>query len=416
MTITKNLAKVPICIIFNKLFGVKEMKRRYFDYSATTPVDPKVLEEMVPYFTENFGNPSSVYSYGRENRKVVEEAREKLANAIGSDSKEIYFTGGGSESDNWAIKGIAMALKSKGNHIITSKIEHHAVLYVCEYLEKHGYDVTYLSVDEKGLIDLKELENAITDKTILISIMFANNEIGTIQPVKEIGEIARKHQVYFHTDGVQALGNIKINVEEMNIDMMSMSAHKIYGPKGIGALYIKKGVKIHPLIHGGAQERKKRAGTENVPGIVGFGKAVEMADNNLEDHMKKMTALRDRLIEGINKNINYVRLNGHLDKRLPGNVNMSFEFVEGEALLLSLDMIGICGSSGSACTSGSLDPSHVLLAIGLPHEIAHGSLRLSIGRYTKEEDIDYVIQELPKIIKRLRDMSPLYEKVKGGQK
>lgn len=392
------------------------MERRYFDYAATTPVDPGVLEEMLPYFKDSFGNPSSIYSYGREAKKAVEEARSKIANLIGADSKEIFFTAGGSEADNWAIKGIAMKLKDKGNHIITSKIEHHAVLHVCQYLEKHGFEVTYLPVDENGFINLKDLKNSITNKTILISIMFANNEIGTIQPVKEIGEIAKEHNIYFHTDAVQALGNTKINVNDMNIDLMSMSSHKIYGPKGVGALYIKKGVKIDPFIHGGAQERRKRAGTENVPGIVGFGKAAEIASNSLEEHIKRTVKLRDKLITGILENIDYVRLNGDPIKRLPGNVNVSIEFVEGEALLLNLDMIGVCASSGSACTSGSLDPSHVLLAIGLPHEIAHGSLRLTIGRYTKEKDIDYVIEELPKIVDKLRAMSPLYEKVKGGDK
>ncbi|RBP45534.1 cysteine desulfurase NifS [Garciella nitratireducens] len=392
------------------------MERRYFDYAATTPVDPGVLEEMLPYFKDSFGNPSSIYSYGREAKKAVEEARSKIANLIGADSKEIFFTAGGSEADNWAIKGIAMKLKDKGNHIITSKIEHHAVLHVCQYLEKHGFEVTYLPVDENGFINLKDLKNSITNKTILISIMFANNEIGTIQPVKEIGEIAKEHNIYFHTDAVQALGNTKINVNDMNIDLMSMSSHKIYGPKGVGALYIKKGVKIDPFIHGGAQERRKRAGTENVPGIVGFGKAAEIASNSLEEHIKRTVKLRDKLITGILENIDYVRLNGDPIKRLPGNVNVSIEFVEGEALLLNLDMIGVCASSGSACTSGSLDPSHVLLAIGLPHEIAHGSLRLTIGRYTKEKDINYVIEELPKIVDKLRAMSPLYEKVKGGDK
>lgn len=391
------------------------MKRRYFDYSATTPMDPKVLEEMTPYFTENFGNPSSIYSYGREGKKAVEEARARLAKLIGADPKEIFYTAGGSEADNWAIKGIAAALKEKGNHIITSKIEHHAVLHVCEYLEKHGFEVTYLPVDEYGLINTKDLENAITDQTILISIMFANNEIGTIEPIEEIGRIAKEHNIYFHTDAVQALGNVEIDVKKMNIDLLSMSSHKIYGPKGVGALYIKKGIKIDPIIHGGAQERKRRAGTENVPGIVGFGKAAEIACNNFDEHIEKITKLRDKLINGIQENIDYVRLNGHPTKRLPGNVNFSIQYVEGEALLLNLDMLGICGSSGSACTSGSLDPSHVLLAIGLPHEIAHGSLRLSIGRYTNEEDIDYVLQELPKIIDKLRAMSPLYEEVKGGE-
>lgn len=397
------------------MFGVDKMGRRYFDYSATTPVDPEVLKEMIPHFTQDFGNPSSIYSFGREGRKAVEEARERVARLIGADPKEIYFTGSGSEADNWAIKGIAMALKEKGNHIITSKIEHHAVLHVCEYLEKNGFEVSYLPVDKDGLVNVNDVEDAITDRTILISIMFANNEIGTIQPIKEIGKVAKKHGVIFHTDGVQALGSTVIDVKDMNIDLMSMSAHKIYGPKGVGALFIRKGVRIEPLIHGGAQERNKRAGTENVPGIVGFGKAADIAFQQLDEHIQRLTALRDKLIQGILDRIEYVRLNGHPTKRLPGNVNMSFQFVEGEALLLSLDMVGICGSSGSACTSGSLDPSHVLLSIGLPHEIAHGSLRLTIGKYTKEEDIDFVLEELPKIIERLRSMSPLFERVKGGQ-
>ena len=391
------------------------MERKYFDYSATTPVDKEVLNEMIPYFTNEFGNPSSIYSYGRESRKSIELARANIASLIGADSKEVFFTGGGSEADNWAIKGVAMALKNKGNHIITTKIEHHAVLHVCAYLEEHGFKITYLPVDKYGLIGIEDLRNAITEQTILISIIFANNEIGTIQPIAEIGKIAKEHGIYFHTDAVQAFGNVEINVKDMDIDLMSMSAHKVYGPKGVGALYIGKGIKIDSLIHGGAQERKKRAGTENVPGIVGFGKAAEIALNNLDKNIDKLTRLRDQLIQGITENIDYIKLNGHPTKRLPGNVNISFQFIEGEALLLSLDMVGICGSSGSACTSGSLDPSHVLLAIGLPHEIAHGSLRLSLGRFTKEEDIEYVIQELPKIISRLRDMSPLYEKVKRGE-
>ncbi|HHT50068.1 MAG TPA: cysteine desulfurase NifS [Eubacteriaceae bacterium] len=391
------------------------MERKYFDYSATTPVDSEVLNEMLPYFNNDFGNPSSVYSYGRDSKKAIENARYKIAKLINADAREIFFTGGGTESDNWAIKGIAIALKNKGNHIITSSIEHHAVLHSCKYLEKHGFRVTYLPVDKYGLISLEDLKSEINDRTILITIMFANNEIGTIQPIKEIGKIAKENNIYFHTDGVQAIGNTVIDVKDMNIDLLSISAHKIYGPKGIGALYIKKGIKIDPIIHGGAQERKKRAGTENVPGIVGFGKAAEIAYNNLDKNIQDLTNLRDKLIKGIFDNIDYVILNGHPHNRLPGNVNISFQFIEGEALLLSLDMVGICGSSGSACTSGTLDPSHVLLAIGLSHEIAHGSLRLSIGKYTKEEDIDYLLQELPKIIKRLRNMSPLYEKVKGGE-
>ncbi|MEY8415364.1 cysteine desulfurase NifS [Tissierella praeacuta] len=384
----------------------------YMDNAATTPVKKEVLEEMIPYFTEKYGNPSSVYSLGSLSKRAVEEAREKVANSIGADKKEIFFTGGGSEADNWAIKGIAYANKNKGNHIITTKIEHHAILHTCEYLQKNGFEVTYLDVDEYGLIDLEELKKAITDKTILISIMFANNEIGTIQPIKKIGEIAKEKNIYFHTDAVQAMGHIRINVKELNIDLLSMSSHKFYGPKGIGALYIRQGVKIDSLISGGGQERNRRAGTENVPAIVGMGKAIELAYENLDEHNDKLIKLRDSLIQKIQSNISYVRLNGHPIHRLPGNVNMCFRFIEGESLLLSLDMEGIAGSSGSACTSGSLDPSHVLLAIGLPHEIAHGSLRLSLGDFNTEEEIDYVVEKLVKIVDRLRMMSPLYEKIK----
>jgi cysteine desulfurase len=408
--------EIPICIIY-KLWGDDEMNRRvYLDYSATTPMKKEVLEEMQPYFLEQFGNPSSIYSFARKAKKAVDTARDQVAKLIGAKTDEIYFTAGGSEADNWAIKGIAYANKDKGNHIITTKIEHHAVLHVCEYLEKNGFNVTYLDVDEYGLIDLEDLKKAITDQTILISIMFANNEIGTIQPIKEIGEIAKEKGVIFHTDAVQALGNVEIDVKELNIDLMSISSHKIYGPKGIGALYIRKGVKIHSFVHGGAQERRRRAGTENVPGIVGFGKACEMAMEDLNSHINHLKTLREKLIKGIMERIDYVRLNGHPEKRLPGNVNMVFEFIEGESLLLSLDMVGIAGSSGSACTSGSLDPSHVLMAIGLPHEIAHGSLRLTIGDFTTEEDVDYVLEQLPKIVDRLRLMSPLYENVGGGQR
>lgn len=391
-------------------------KRIYLDYSATTPMKQEVLEEMLPYFTEKFGNPSSIHSFGREAKQAIDQARSRLAKAIGAKQDEIYFTGGGSEADNWAIKGVAYANRNKGNHIITTKIEHHAVLHTCEYLEKNGFEVTYLDVDEYGMISLDQLRDAITDRTILITLMFANNEIGTIQPIGEIGAVAREKGIYFHTDAVQALGNVKIDVNALNIDLMSMSAHKIYGPKGVGGLYIRKGVKIHSLIHGGAQERRRRAGTENLPGIVGFGKAAELAMENLDEHIRHVKDLRDRLIKGIMDKVDYVRLNGHPEKRLPGNANFAFEFIEGESLLLSLDMLGIAGSSGSACTSGSLDPSHVLMAIGLPHEIAHGSLRLTIGDFTTAEEIDYVINELPKIVDRLRQMSPLYEKVKGGQK
>jgi cysteine desulfurase len=387
----------------------------YMDNSATTPVKKEVLDEMLPYFTEKYGNPSSIYSLGSESRVAVEKAREQVAKVLGADKKEIFFTAGGSEADNWAIKGIALKNKDKGNHIITTKIEHHAVLHTCEYLQKHGFDVTYLDVNEEGLIDIEDLKSAITDKTILISIMYANNEIGTIQPIKEIGEIAKERKIYFHTDAVQAIGNIRINVKELNIDLLSLSGHKFYGPKGVGALYIKQGTKIDNLITGGGQERTKRAGTENVPGIVGLGKAIEIAYENLEEKNEKLTNLREKLIAKIQENIKYVRLNGHRTKRLPGNVNFCFEFIEGESLLLSLDMEGIAGSSGSACTSGSLDPSHVLLAIGLPHEIAHGSLRLSLGVFNTEEEVDYVVEKLVDIVDRLRKMSPLYERVMEGK-
>lgn len=390
------------------------MKRIYMDYSATTPLKKEVLDEMLPYYTENFGNPSSIHSFGRDNKAKVNEAREQVAALIGARSEEIYFTAGGTESDNWAIKGIAKAHKSKGNHIITSKIEHHAVLHTCEALEKEGYEVTYLNVDEYGLIDLQELRSAIKDTTILISIMAVNNEIGTMMPIKEIGAIAKEKGVFFHTDAVQALGNTPLDVVDMNIDLLSMSSHKIYGPKGIGALYIRRGLKIETFIHGGAQERKKRAGTENVPAIVGFGKAASLAKENFDSHVEKLVFLREKLRKGIMESIPYSKYNGHPEKRHPGNVNVCFEFIEGESLLLMLDMMGIAGSSGSACTSGSLDPSHVLLAIGLTHEIAHGSLRLSIGDFTTEEDVDYVIEKLPPIVQRLREMSPLYEKIQGG--
>lgn len=387
----------------------------YMDNSATTPLKKEVLDEMLPFFTEKFGNPSSIYSLGSASKVAVEKAREQVAKVLGADKKEIFFTAGGSEADNWAIKGIALKNKDKGNHIITTKIEHHAVLHTCEYLQKNGFDITYLNVDNEGLIDLEELKAAITDKTILISIMFANNEIGTIQPIKEIGEIAKERKIYFHTDAVQAVGNIRINVKEMNIDLLSLSGHKFYGPKGVGVLYIKKGIKIDNLITGGGQERNRRAGTENVPGIVGIGKAIELAYENLEEKNEKLIYLRERLITKIEENIEYVRLNGHRTRRLPGNVNFCFEFIEGESLLLSLDMEGIAGSSGSACTSGSLDPSHVLLSIGLPHEIAHGSLRLSLGIYNTEEEVDYVVEKLIEIVDRLRKMSPLYERIMEGK-
>ena len=392
------------------------MKNVYMDYSATTYVKPEVLEEMMPYFTQKFGNPSSFYGISRETKRAIDVAREKVAKGLNCSADEVYFTGGGSESDNWAIKGIASAHKNKGNHIITTKIEHHAVLHTCQYLEKNGFEVTYLDVDSEGFINLDDLRNAITDKTILVSIMFANNEIGTIQPVKEIGEICREKKVFFHTDAVQAVGNVPVDVKEMNIDMLSLAGHKIYGPKGIGVLYIRKGIKIDNLIHGGAQEKNRRAGTENIAGIVGIGKAIELATSNLEEHMAKMSALRDRLIDGLLK-IPYTELNGPRgDKRLPGNVNVRFRFIEGESILLSLDFKGVCASSGSACTSGSLDPSHVLLAIGLPHELAHGSLRLTLGAGSTEEDVDYVLEVTPPIIERLRNMSPLWDDfIKKGE-
>ncbi len=384
----------------------------YMDNAATTPVKKEVLETMLPYFSEKYGNPSSIYSLGTQSKVAVEEAREKVAKTIGAKPREIFFTAGGSEADNWAIKGIAYANRKKGNHIITSKIEHHGVLNTCEYLKKQGFKVTYLDVDEYGIVDLEQLKKSITEETILISIMYANNEIGTIQPIKEIGQIAKEKGIYFHTDAVQAIGNVIIDVDELNIDMLSMAAHKFYGPKGIGALYIRQGVKIDPLISGGGQERNRRAGTENVPGIVGMGKAIELAYKNINEKNKKLISLRKRLIKGIFDNIDHVRLNGHPTQRLPGNVNISFEFIEGESLLLSLDMEGIAASSGSACTSGTLDPSHVLLAIGLPHEIAHGSLRLSLGEFNTEEEVDYVVEKLVDIVARLRAMSPLYEEFK----
>ena len=364
---------------------------------------------MLPYFTEYYGNPSAIYSFAGESKKAVDEARANVAALINARTEDIYFTGGGSESDNWALKATAEAYESKGKHIITSKIEHHAILHTCAYLEQKGYEVTYLDVDEDGKISLEELEKAIRPDTILISIMSANNEIGTIQPIKEIGKIAHDHGVLFHTDAVQAFGHIPIDVEEMNIDMLSASGHKINGPKGIGVMYIRKGVKIRSFIHGGAQERKRRAGTHNVPGIVGIGTAAKLAKENMEERSAKEIALRDHLIERVLKEIPYTRLNGHRTDRLPNNANFCFRFIEGESMLILLDQAGICGSSGSACTSGSLDPSHVLLAIGLPHEIAHGSLRLTLSEKNTMEEIDYTVDELKKIIERLRGMSPLYE-------
>ncbi len=385
------------------------MERKvYLDNAATTMVRPEVVETMNKYYTELYGNPSSIYEFGQKAKKALGSARETVAGIINADTDEIYFTGSGSEADNWAIKGVAEKYCSKGKHIITSKIEHHAILHSCEYLEKNGFEVTYLEVDEYGMISLDDLKAAIKEETILITIMFANNEIGTIEPVKEIGAIAKENNIFFHTDAVQAFGHIPIDVEEMNIDMLSASAHKINEPKGVGMLYIKKGIRLENLIHGGAQERKMRAGTENVPGIMGFAKAVEIAGKTMDESIKKMTVLRDRFMKLIPERIDNAKLNGHPVKRLPGNVNFSFEFIEGESLLLYLDMDGISGSSGSACTSGALDPSHVLMGIGLAHEIAHGSLRLSLSDFNTEEEVDYTVEKLVNVVDRLRQMSPLY--------
>ena len=381
----------------------------YLDNAATTKTAPEVVEAMLPYFSELYGNPSSIYSLAGESKKAVDHAREIIAGALGAQPEEIYFTAGGTESDNWALKAAAEFYKKKGNHIITTKIEHHAILHTCQWLEKQGFEVTYLNVDENGVVKLEELKKAIRPTTILISVMYANNEIGTIQPIKEIGEIAREHGILFHTDAVQAFGQLPIQVDDCHIDMLSASGHKLNGPKGIGFLYIRKGVKIRSFIHGGAQERKRRAGTENVPGIVGLGKAVERAVSTRKERADKEKELRDYLIGRVLKEIPYTRLNGHRTMRLPNNANFSFQFIEGESLLIMLDMEGICGSSGSACTSGSLSPSHVLLAIGLPHEIAHGSLRLTLSEETTKEELDFVVESLKKIIDRLRSMSPLYE-------
>ncbi|MCI7812754.1 MAG: cysteine desulfurase NifS [Lachnospiraceae bacterium] len=381
----------------------------YLDNAATTKTAPEVLDAMLPYFSEHYGNPSSIYGLAAESKMGVEQGRKQIAEVLGAKPEEIYFTAGGSEADNWALIATAEAYKNKGNHIITSKIEHHAILHTCEYLEKHGIEVTYLDVDENGVVKLEELKKAIRPTTILISVMFANNEIGTIQPIKEIGEIAHENGILFHTDAVQAFGQVPINVDEFHIDMLSSSGHKINGPKGIGFLYIRKGLKIRSFIHGGAQERKRRAGTENVPGIVGYGAAAKRAADTMEQRTKKEIELRDYLIERVLKEIPYTRLNGHRTNRLPNNANFSFQFIEGESLLIMLDGKGICASSGSACTSGSLDPSHVLLAIGLPHEIAHGSLRLTLSDETTKQDIDYVVDAIKGIVERLRSMSPLYE-------
>ena len=386
------------------------MRRIYLDYAATTPMDPEVLKAMLPYFTDRFGNPSSIHSFGQEAKAAVEKARREIASFLGAKQDEIIFTSGGSESDNFAIKGVAYANKHKGNHIITSSIEHHAVIKSCEFLEKMGFEVTYLPVSKDGLVDPEDVKKAITDKTILISIMHASNEIGTIQPIKEIGKIARKKKIYFHSDAVQTFGHIHINVDELNVDLLSVSAHKLCGPKGIGVLYVRKGTRIVSFIHGGGQERKRRASTENVPAIVGFGKAVEIAKKTMDEEVKKLVILRDKLIKGILEKIDNVYLNGHPARRLPNNVNVSVESIEGESMLLNLDMEGIAASTGSACTSASLEASHVLLALGLSHELAHGSLRFTLGRYTEKEDINKVLEILPKIVKKLRSISPLWKK------
>ena len=392
------------------------MNKIYLDNAATTPVRKEVVEAMLPYFTESFGNPSSVYQIAQMNKKALDESRETIAKYIGAQTNEIFFTSGGSEADNWAIKGIAEAHKNKGNHIITTKIEHHAVLHTCEYLEKHGYEVTYLDVDDNGLVSPEAVEAAIKDTTILISIMYANNEIGTIMPIKEIGAVAKAHKIPFHTDAVQAVGQVRIDVKDQNIDLLSLSGHKINGPKGMGVLFIKRGLKLENLIHGGGQERGRRAGTENLPGIVGLAKAMELTYTDFDAKIEKMTKLRDKLIKGLLESIPYCKLNGHPTKRLANNANIGVEYVEGESLLLLLDMNGIAASSGSACTSGSLDPSHVLLALGIPHEKAHGSIRFTLGVQNTEEEIDVVLEKMPAIVQRMRDMSPLWEEVKNAMK
>lgn len=390
------------------------MKKTYMDHAATTPTDVEVVKAMEPYFSLKYGNPNSIHSFGQEAREAVEEAREKIAHLIGANSSEIIFTAGGTEADNYAIKGIAWANQKKGNHIITSKIEHHAVLHSCQFLEKHGFKITYLPVDKYGLIDPEDVEGAITDKTILVTIMHANNEIGTIEPIKEISKIVKKAGIYFHTDSVQTTGHIPIDVNDLGVDMLSMSGHKFYGPNGVGALYLRKGTRIVNLIDGGAQEKNRRAGTENVVGIVGLGKAAELAEKRLRQGKEdEVIKLRDKLIKGITEKIDHTRLNGHPTKRLPGNTNFCFEFIEGESMLLSLDMEGVAASSGSACTSGSLSASHVLLAIGLPPEIAHGSLRLTLGKDNTEEEVDYIVGILPGIIEKLRALSPFKENWEG---
>jgi cysteine desulfurase len=386
------------------------MKKIYLDNAATTPTDVKVLEAMLPFFSQVYGNPSSLHAFGQEAKHAIEEARYITAQFIGASQEEIIFTSGGTESDNSAIKGVAYARRDSGNHIITSRIEHHAVLETCHFLEEQGFHVTYIPVDEFGLVDPADVKKAITGKTILISIMHANNEIGTIEPIAEVGKIAREEGIYFHTDAVQTFGRLPIDVGELNVDLLSASGHKLYGPKGVGVLYIRKGIRMLPFMHGGDQEQGRRASTHNVPGIVGFGKAVELAKGEMAKEIERLTLLRDKLIKGILDKIEYARLNGHLKKRLPNNVNVSISYVEGESMLLNLDMEGIACSTGSACTSSSLEPSHVLAAIGLSHELARGSLRFSLGRLTSEDDIDHVLKVLPGIVRKLRAMSPLYKK------
>jgi cysteine desulfurase len=383
------------------------MKRIYLDYAATTPTHPEVVKTMLPYFTEAFGNPSSIHSYGQEAKGAIEEARANVARLIAARSEEIVFTSGGTEADNFAIKGVAYANESRGNHIITSSIEHHAVIETCKFLERKGFSITYLPVDGYGLVDPDDVRRAITDKTILISVMHANNEMGTIQPITEIGKIAKEAGIYFHTDAVQTVGHIPVDVNELGVDLLSMSAHKLYGPKGVGALYIRKGTKLTSFMHGGEQERRRRASTENVPGIVGFGKAVELARQEMSEEAERLTSLRDQLLNGLLERIDHTRLNGHPIKRLPNNINVSVDFVEGESMLLNLDLEGICASTGSACSSASLEPSHVLLTMGLSHEQAHGSLRFSLGKWTTEDEIERVLDVLPPIVAKLRAMSPL---------
>ena len=392
------------------------MKRIYLDYNATTPIHPEVLKTMLPYYRDSFGNPSTIYFFGQEAKKATEEAREKVANLLGASPEEIVFTSGGTEADNFALKGVAFALEEKGRHIITSAIEHHAVFSTCQYLEKRGFKVTYLPVDKYGWLDPEKVENAITKETILISILHANNEVGTIQPIPEIGEIAEGRGICFHTDAVQTVGKVPVKVDKLRVDLLSLSAHKFYGPKGIGALYIRSGTHIHPLIHGGHQERVRRAGTENVPGIVGLGRAAEIASREMEEEAKRIENLRNKLEKKIKENIPHIFINGHPSKRSPNTLNVSFEFVEGESLLLNLDLKGIAASTGSACTAGSLEPSHVLEAMGVPPQLAQGSLRFSLGRDNKEEDIDCTVQTLKEIVGRLRKMSPLYQQERAGRR